>query len=123
MINTKFLDSSIWIAYIFGTGSREIIESDVIIHTSVLSIFEVKRKLQRENLSQKKINLALNLIKKRAIIHSLDIDLAELASDLANEHKLHAADSIIYASSRKINAPLITMDSDFKGLLGVELVN
>ena len=46
----------------------------------------------------------------------LDDPLAFLAADLALEHKLALADSIVYATAAHFKVSLFTSDADFKGL-------
>ncbi|MCD9027630.1 PIN domain-containing protein [Luteimonas sp. BDR2-5] len=44
-----------------------------------------------------------------------------LAADLHREHKLAAADAIVYATARHQGAELLTCDARFEGLSGVAL--
>ena len=53
---------------------------------------------------------------EQSTIVPLSTSIALLAADLAIEHKLSFADSIIYATARFQNATLVTSDSHFEGL-------
>ena len=46
----------------------------------------------------------------------IDTNLAIYAADLSREHGLAMADAIVYATSRKNNALLITSDKHFRSL-------
>ena len=45
MTDSRLLDSSVWLDYLFNGNHKEIIESKEILLLSVLSIFEIKRRL------------------------------------------------------------------------------
>ncbi len=49
----------------------------------------------------------------------LDSDLAVLAADVSREHKLSAADAIVYATAMNRGADLLTCDKHFAGLPSV----
>lgn len=70
-------------------------------------------------ISREKNNmLALEIIgiTERASVISLETSLALYAADLSKQHKLAMADSIIYATSLKYKAHLVTSDKHFKHL-------
>ena len=48
---SKFLDSSAWLSYLFAENDeiKEIIDSDGL-YTSVISLFEIRRKFLREKI-------------------------------------------------------------------------
>ncbi len=50
----------------------------------------------------------------------MDLAIAMHAAALSRDHKLHTTDAIIYATAQLHDAPLITCDSHFAGLPGVE---
>ena len=52
----------------------------------------------------------------------LTSEIALYAADLSRAHRLAAADAIIYATSRMLQAELVTSDAHFKGLQGVRFV-
>lgn len=52
----------------------------------------------------------------------LDTRLALLAAEIARQHRLASADSIIYATARHLEADLLTCDAHFEGLPGVTYI-
>ena len=52
----------------------------------------------------------------------LDTVLALESADLSIRNSLAMADAIVYATSRKYRAELITSDADLKGLDGVKYI-
>jgi predicted nucleic acid-binding protein len=52
----------------------------------------------------------------------LDESLALEAADIALEHGLAMADSIIFATAARYRADIVTADADFEGLPGVTLI-
>ncbi len=125
MTDSKVLiDSSVWILYLFAESpkAKEIIENQKIILTSVLSIFEIKRKLLKEKYIKEKILNALEFIKVRSLISELTEEICVQAADYSAEHELSAIDSLIYTTAKNNHALLITADNDFRGLKEVEIV-
>ena len=55
MTDFKFLDSSIWISYFFDGLYKEIIDGDNALLVSSLSLFEIKKKLIKEKISNEVI--------------------------------------------------------------------
>ena len=121
-IESKLLDSSAWLSYFFGQNPKvkKIIESEEILYTSVISLFEIKRKFLKEGI--KEVDKALNFIKERSIVVELNEKIAEQASEISFKNRLHAIDSLIYATAIDVNAMLITGDKDFEGMDKVVLI-
>lgn len=90
--------------------------------TSVLSLFEIKRNLLKENREEAEIEKALDLIKNTSIILDINEIICENAAKISIKNKLHAMDSLIYATAMLNNALLLTFDSDFKNLSNVRLL-
>lgn len=121
MTVTKLLDTSIWFAF-FCDNSQEvanIIESEETLYTSVLSLYELKKKLIQDG-KQEQAMQAITVIKKRAIILPVTEFVAERAAVIAAKHNLSMADAIIYASAQ--GGKLITTDNDFAKLKGVTII-
>lgn len=120
-----FMDSSAWLAYFLAETEevKQFIEQENFILTSVVTLFEIKRKLLRERYPLEKINKVLAYIKARSPIVELTEDVADFAADISITKKLAAMDSLIYASAQKNGALLITGDTDFKGLEGVNVLS
>ena len=53
----------------------------------------------------------------------LSDEIALTAADLSLAHKLPMADTIMLATARAHNAELITTDSDFEGIAGVQVLS
>jgi predicted nucleic acid-binding protein len=121
MTEFKFIDSSIWIEYFFNNNYNEIIEVDALM-TSVLSLFEVKRKLIKEKANSLEISKSIEFIKKRSIIIPVNLEIAEMSASLSEEKNIPAMDSLIYSSALAKNAILITQDNDFRGLKNVRVL-
>ena len=114
-----FLDSSAWLSYFLAENdlSKRFIEGgNHLLMTSVLSIFEVKRKMLMKNFKERKIDEFLNFIKSRGLIIELDEEVCRNAAAISINHKLHTVDSLIYSSALLNNATLISGDNHFEGL-------
>lgn len=74
---------------------------------------------------EKNEELALCMIgvTEKAKVVSFDTSLALYAADLSKQYKLAMGDAIIYATSLKEKALLITSDKHFKDLPNVEFFN
>lgn len=120
-----FLDSSAWISYFFAEneGVKSIIDNNNVLFTSVISIFEVKRKLLRDKVEKIRVSGVLYFIKEKSIIAKLDQDVCEKAAEISLAHKIPAIDSLIYTSSLTNNSILVTEDRHFKDLEKVRLID
>jgi predicted nucleic acid-binding protein len=120
---SKLMDSSAWLSYFFATNKqvKDIIESSSIIYTSVISIFEIKRKLMRDGF-EGNLEEVFAFIENRSIVINLDEDISQSAADLSLQYKLHAMDALIYASAKAIYSELVTADSDFEKLDDVFII-
>ena len=56
---------------------------------------------------------------RSVLFRSLDTDIALLAAELHQRHKLATADAIVYATAQMQGADLLTCDTHFEGLPGV----
>lgn len=86
--------------------------TDLIIPTLIQ--YELYKWVSRE----KNPTMALEIIglTENGHVIPLDTNLALYAADLSKEHGLAMADAIIYATSKKNNALLVTSDKYFKSL-------
>lgn len=121
MIGSKLVDSSAWLSYFYAENPKikSIVESDDILLTSSLSIFEAKLKLIKDKKELSLIQKSLEIIKKRSLLIPIDEKISEDAAEVSFKHRLHMTDAIIYVSAIKNNALLITLDNDFRGLNNV----
>ncbi len=122
MTDIKCFDSSAWLSYYFGESEevKEIIEGAVLLITSSLSLFEIKKRLFSLKKEPKPL---LDFIKQRSQIVVVTITIAESAAEIAVKNKLGAIDSLIYMTSRVHNAELITGDNDFRDLEKVKIIS
>ncbi len=112
------LDTSAWIEWLCDSHHATAIEKylkniDQVVVPTIVQ-FELYKWICRE----KEENAALNIIgmTKQGIVIPFDTAMALFAADIAFEHKLTMADAIIYATTLKTEAELITLDAHFKGL-------
>ena len=119
VIDSKLLDSSVWLDYFHNSGCTEIINSNETILTSTLSLFEIKKKLIKDQNSTDKITKGLELIKSRSLLISPDTKICELAAEISTKNNLPAMDSLIYSTALNNKSMLITIDNDFRGLQNV----
>ena len=120
--DSKLIDSSVWLAYLFNGTYSEIIDSDEMHLLSVLSLFEIKKKLVRSKVETGKIVKSMEFIKKRSLIVPVSEEISEKAVTLSLEKNLSIVDSIIYATAALNDSILLTLDNDFRGLSNVNLL-
>jgi len=121
MTDSKLIDSSLWLAYLFNGNNKKIIESDQILLLSVISLFEIERKLHKEKVLVVQIRKSMDFIKSRSLVIPVTADIAEKAVLLSLKYHLAAVDSLIYATALTQLATLVTLDNDFRGLQYVEI--
>ncbi len=117
------IDSSGWIEY-FTDGPKAdlfapLIESGSFVVPSI-TIYEVYKKA----LSFRNETVAVdvtNQMKKGRVVELNDY-LAIWAGKISHDFKLPMADAIILATAYATGATLWTMDADFKGIAGVEII-
>ena len=119
-----FLDSSVWLAYFLAASEeiKKIIDSNPVLFTSAISLFEIRKRLIKENLQNKKIAQACEFIKENTIIIDIDTEISEKAVAISIKDKLHTVDALIYTSAIVNNAILVTADKkDFSSLNNVKI--
>jgi len=121
-IDSKLIDSSVWLAYLFNNSYPDIIESNEMLLLSVLSLFEIKKKLAKSKIETGKIIKSMEFIKKRSLIIPVSEEICEKAVSLSLEEDLSIVDSVIYATSILNESTLLTLDNDFRGLDNVDLL-
>ena len=121
MIDSKFLDSSAWLSYFYANKDEimKIVESNILILTSTLCLFEVKRKLMKQNIN---FISKMDFIMKRSIIIYPSIVICQKSAEISIQNNLGAIDSIIYTTSSMSDSELITGDNDFRGLEKVRII-
>ena len=123
MADSKLLDSTTWVDYLIKKTHTEIIDSEEKLFLSVLSIFEIKKKLIKDKLPKEDIKKSIKFLKEKSIILPVTEKIAERAAEIANEKDMPMADSIIYVTSLFNNSKLLTLDNDFRGLENVEILD
>ena len=120
----KLLDSSLWLAHLVEAHpeSSRLIETDILLFSSILTLFDVRKKLTKAGYSQEKIDLSIDFIKKRSMIIPLDEEIITRAVDVAIKNNLGMVDAIIYSSALQVHAQLVTADNDFRKLPYVEII-
>ncbi|MEK6871689.1 MAG: PIN domain-containing protein, partial [Nanoarchaeota archaeon] len=109
-------DSSVWLAYFFEGEHISLLESEEILFVSVLSLFEIKKKLLEKKIPGNIINEKISFVKKRSHIIIIDNKIVDKALEIFEKYKLPTVDCLIYASSISHKSLLITRDNDFRGL-------
>ena len=113
------IDSSAWLSYFLAENelSKKFIEEgNHVLMTSVLSIFEIKRKMSMKNVKQPKIEEFLKFVKTRSLLIELNEKICNNAVELSVKHNLHTIDSLIYCSAVLNKATLISGYKHFEGL-------
>ena len=122
MTDSKLLDSSAWLEFVINGAYKEIIESDIILFTSALSIFEIKKRLINKKYEEADIIKIIDFIKERSIIINADKEIAERAVEISFKYNLATIDSIIYTSALSNNSEFITLDNDFRNLPNATII-
>jgi len=119
----KLLDSFAWIEYFMGSkrGSkvRDYVEGSETLYLPSVCLTEIRSRYLRE---KKDPITRINLIIERSFVIHLDQEIALLAADIKQKHKLHTIDAMIYATSQHKDLTLVTGDQHFKDLPNVELI-
>ena len=116
MTGSRLIDSSVWLSYFLNEDFKDIIENEDLLLLSALSLFEIKRKLAKNNIPSAKISKSIDFIKKRSLVILVTAEIAEKASEVALEHDLPVVDSLIYSTSLLHSSVLYTLDNDFRKL-------
>ena len=90
------------------------------IVTSVVTLFEVYRKVKRAKGEETALEAVAVLSQTKVI--PIDQTLSLEAADYSIDHGLHMSDALIYATARQQDSELYTSDEDLKGLRGVVFV-
>ncbi len=123
MKDSKLLDSSIWIDYFFNGKHQNLIDSSQIILISSLSLFEIRKKLQKSKIENSKISKSMEFIKKRSLTVPVTDEIAEKAVDFSLQNDLPIIDALIYTTAVVNDAALLTLDNDFRGLKGATVLS
>lgn len=122
MIDSKLIDSSVWIDYFFYNKFAHLIDTSEIHLISSLSLFEIERKLRKEKIDKDKITKSMEYIHLKSLVVALTGEIAQKAVEFSLQHHLGAMDALIYATAIISKAQLITCDNDFRGLANTMVV-
>jgi len=89
--------------------------AELLVPTTVQ--YELYKWVKRESDENKALDTIA--LADDSLVVPLSTDIALVAADLTLSHKLAFADAVIYASARKYNVELVTLDDHFEGLPGV----
>jgi len=119
----RLLDSFAWIEYFMGSKRgakvRDYVEGNEPLYTPSVCLTEVK---SRYLMDRKDPATRIELIVDRSFIVPLDKEIALLAADIKQKHKLHTIDAIIYATAQRRDLTLVTGDQHFRGMPNVEMI-
>ena len=120
----QFLDSSVWLDHLANTSqdSSDVVNSDTLLFCSILSLFEIKKRIIKLGFSTEKVANSLSFIRNRSIIVNLTEEIIDSAVEISITHNLAHIDSLIYASALSVEAELITADNDFRNLERVRII-
>lgn len=119
----RVVDTSAWIEWLVGSDlgkkmAQEFPEKSLCIVPTIVQL-ELSKWLWRELGEAQADTVIAYTMKCRS--EPLDTATALLAADLHRMHKLATADAIVYATTLRHGAELLTCDAHFKGLPGAVL--
>jgi len=116
------IDSSAWLSYFAGDANAKIfsrpIENIEKLIVPSITLTEVFKCISRQRSEDMALEAIAHMEQGKVI--TLDSTLAIDAAQYGLKYKLPLADSIIYATARKLDALIWTQDVDFKSLEGVK---
>lgn len=118
------VDSSAWLAYFADEPSAKhfagAIEAVRLLVVPSICLLEVFKVVLRERGEGEALQVVAHM--QQGAVVELDAELALSAAKLGLEHRLPLADSIVYATARRVSGVVWTQDEDFKDLPNVEYV-
>ena len=123
MSGFKLVDTSVWLDYFFKYKHKETIDSAEIVLVSVLSIFEIRKKMYKDKIDAHKIEAVMSFLHKKSLIEPVTKEIAELAAQISLKYGTPAMDALIYATAQKHKAHLFTCDNDFRRLPEVNILS
>ncbi len=118
------VDSSGWLEYFANGATADFfapaIEDEEKLLVPVICLYEVFKRLHQQRGKEAALQGISRLYRGRIV--PITDEIALLGAQLALEHNLAMADSLIYATARAHNATLWTQDAHFAGLEDVRYV-
>lgn len=118
----KVVDSSGWLEYFADSNNADafaaaIENTDELVVPSI-SVFEVFKRILQQQGEDAALQAIAVMVQGNVV--DLDASLALSAAKLSLGKKLPMADSIILATAQAHGAELLTQDTDFEGIDGVQ---
>lgn len=118
------VDSSAWLAYFADEPSAadfapaiEAVDRLIVPAVCLLEVFKVIARQRGEGDALQAV-----AVMQQGTVADLDSALALSAAQLGLAHRLPLADSVVYATARRVGGVVWTQDADFDGLPGVRYV-
>ena len=114
----RVVDTSAWVEWLIGSalGKRlaaEFPAQDACVVPTIVQL-ELSKWLLREADEDRADSVIAHT--QTCVVVPLDTDIALLAAELHQRHKLATADAIVYATAQRQGADLLTCDTHFEGL-------
>jgi toxin FitB len=121
---TLVLDSSIWVEILNRGPLAKMCTKELNnarqVYVPTLVIFEVYRKIASATSEDQALS-AIAALSQHEVV-DLTREVALSAADLSIQHKLAMADSLVLAHAHQTAAVLLTLDNDFSGIPGVQVL-
>ena len=117
----RLVDTSAWIEWLISSPTGKLIEAAIparetwLVPTIVQ--LELAKWLTRE-VGEDKADQVIAFT-RLCVVAPLDTTIALAAAETGRQHKLAAADAVIYATAQRHGADVLTCDAHFGGLPGV----
>ncbi len=117
----RVVDTSAWVEFFLGSPLGRQLAAEIPERSQCLVPTIVQMQLAKWMTREISREAALSTIAEthECVVIMLDTSIALSAAAIAREHKLSAADAIIYAAAQNCEADLLTCDAHFKDLPGV----
>jgi predicted nucleic acid-binding protein len=121
----NLLDSSVWIEHLadgpLAARCASYLAAEREIITPVQVLYEVYSWTLRHVGERAAMEVVGHMESTR--FAPADVTTAVVAVQLSVDHRLAAADAVIYATARLERCSLVTLDADFRGLPGVTVID
>jgi len=118
------LDSSVWIEHLTDGPLASRCASYLVAEREIITPVQVLYEVYRWTLRHVGERAAMEVVGHMECTRfaRADVTTAVVAVQLSADHGLAAADAVIYATARLERGELVTLDTDFRGLPGVTLI-
>ncbi len=122
---TLVLDSSVWIE-ILNRGPlvktcTQLLKNAEKVCVPTLVLFEVYKEVTSSRSEDQGLS-AIGLLSQHEVV-DMTREIALAAADLSLHHELAMADSIVLAHAQQVGGVLITLDNDFAGISGAQVLH